>query len=146
MKTFQKIGVVFFYFNTRCNFNYTIVTLAERSIINSGFKFTMCLIFKDKSIGGPTIPLLFILVVDMLSVMFNHTLVLGIPLGVPLGIHEKMCYLQYTNNLLLITTRGLEDLRIFKLIIYLFKGTSGFLINFHKSYLYTIKIGTLPGG
>lgn len=46
--------------------------------------------------------------------------------------------------MLLITTRGVEDLRIFKLFLYLFEGISRLSINFHKSCLYYAKYYELP--
>lgn len=72
----------------------------------------------------PFLPFLFLLVTDALSMMFTNALATGILYGVPLGNQGKMCHLQYADDMLLITTRGVEDLRIFKLFLYLFEGIS----------------------
>lgn len=80
---------------------------------------------------------------DVLRAMFNNALAYGILLGVPLETYGKMCHLQYADDLLLFVTEGLEDFRIFKLIIYFFEGISGLSINFHKSCLYSSMYGVL---
>lgn len=89
-------------------------------------------------------PLLFVLVVDALSAMCSHALSLGILTGVPLGDHGTMCHLQYADDLQLLSTGGIEDLRIFKLILLLFKRISGLAINFQNSFLYTTAPGSFP--
>ena len=76
--------------------------------------------------------------------MLNHALELGILHGVPLGHYGKMCHLQYANNLTFISIGGLEDLRIFKLILYFFERILGLAVNFQKSCLYASKGGALP--
>lgn len=60
----------------------------------------------------------------MHNTMFNNALNSGIFHGVALGDGgEKMCHLQFADDLLVMTTtRGSEDLRIIKLILYLFLG------------------------
>ena len=75
---------------------------------------------------------LFVLMVDTDSAMFSHALPYGAFLGVLLGRWGKMCHFQYKDNLVLITASGLEDPRIFKLIIFLFEGISSLAINFLK--------------
>ncbi|XP_039144849.1 uncharacterized protein LOC120282161 [Dioscorea cayenensis subsp. rotundata] len=88
--------------------------------------------------GDPLSPLLFVLVVDVLSSMFNHALNTGILHGIPLGgSGVKMCHLQYADDLLVMSTGGAEDLRIIKLILYVFEGLSGLAINSEKTCLYT---------
>lgn len=47
-------------------------------------------------------------------------------------------------DLLVLTTGGLDDLGIVKLILYLFEGLSGLETNFSKTYLYSINLGELP--
>ncbi|XP_039141329.1 uncharacterized protein LOC120278666 [Dioscorea cayenensis subsp. rotundata] len=88
--------------------------------------------------GDPLSPLLFALVVDVLSSMFNHALSTGILHGIPIGDSGiKMCHLQYANDLLVMSTGGVEDLRIIKLILYVFEGLSGLAINSEKTCLYS---------
>lgn len=43
-----------------------------------------------------------------------------------------------------VTTGGIEDLRIVKLILLLFEGMSGLATNFNKTCLFTSTMGTLP--
>ena len=70
--------------------------------------------------------------------MFNHALKSRVIYEVPLGSLGKMCYLQYVNNLLVLITSGIEDLRIIKLIEYLFEGISGLAINLYKTNIYVV--------
>lgn len=76
--------------------------------------------------------------------MFNHALTSGILFGVPLGVHGKMCHLQYANDLLVVTAGGQEDLRIIKLILVLFEGISGLKVNYHKTCLFSSEKNKLP--
>ena len=73
---------------------------------------------------------------DELNLMINHALDSEVLYGIPLGNLGRLCYLQFTDNLLVLTARRIEDLRIIKCIIYLFEGMSGLAINFHKTSLY----------
>lgn len=85
-------------------------------------------------------PFLFVLVADVLSSMCNHALTSGALLGVPLGNYGRMYHLQYADGLLLVMVGGLEDLRILKLILYLFEGISSLSINFHKKLFILIEL------
>lgn len=88
--------------------------------------------------GDPLSPLLFVLVVDVRSTMFNNALNFGILHGIMLGDQrDKMCHLEFADNLLVLMTGGGEDLRIIKLILFLFKGLSGLKVNFSKTCLYS---------
>lgn len=82
--------------------------------------------------GGLLSPLLFALISDVLSLMFKNTLSSVTLYGVPLSSLNKMCHLQYTNDLLILTIGGMEDLRIIKLILHLFEGISCMVINLRK--------------
>lgn len=55
-----------------------------------------------------------------------------------------MCHLQYTNDLLVLTGGGIKDLRVIKLILYLFKVMLGMAVNFNKTMIYFTMIGQLP--
>lgn len=76
--------------------------------------------------------------------MFTHALNAQILLGVPLGDFGRKCNLHYADDLLILTAGGLEDLRIIKLIIFLFKGMSGLETNFTKTCLFLSRWGLLP--
>lgn len=52
--------------------------------------------------------------------------------------------MHYADDLLILTSGGLEDLRIIKLILYLFEGMSGLETNFSKTCLYSSRMGELP--
>ena len=52
-----------------------------------------------------------------------------------------MNYFQYVDDLIILTTRGIEDLRIIKLVLYLFEGTSSLGINFQKTCMYSSRFG-----
>lgn len=86
--------------------------------------------------GDPLSPLLFVLVTDVLSSMFALALTSKILVGVPLGVFGSKCNLHYADDLLILTSRWLEDLRIIKLIPYLFEGMSGLEMNFSKKCLF----------
>lgn len=86
-------------------------------------------------------PLLFVLVADALSAMCSHALTSKILYRVLLNFHNIICNLQLADDHLLITTRGIEDLRILKIILFLFEGLSGLTVNFQKSYLYSTTRG-----
>lgn len=93
-------------------------------------------------------PLLFVLVMDALSAMFSHAQMLSIQkfkLGVPLGEFGSHCNLYYMDDLLIMTSGGLEDLRIIKLILYLLKGMTGLATNFLKTCLYSSRLSELLG-
>lgn len=94
--------------------------------------------------GDPLSPLLSILVTDVLSAMFTHALNSKILIRVPLGEFGSKCNLHYADDLLILTSGGLEDLRIIKLILYLFEGMTGLETNFSKTCLYSSRIGELP--
>lgn len=69
--------------------------------------------------------------------MFNHALDFGVLFGLPFGPLERMCYLQYTNDLLVLTIGKIQDLKIIKLILYLFEDLSKLTINFHKTNIFS---------
>ena len=93
--------------------------------------------------GDPLSHLLFVLDTDVLSTLFSNALSSGVLNGVLLRKFGKICHLQYTDDLIILIAWGLEDLRIIKLILYFFDGISGLSINFHKTRLYSSKLGTL---
>lgn len=69
--------------------------------------------------------------------MFNNALSSGILHGVAIGSSGvKMCHLQFADDLLILSTGGGEDLRIIKLILYIFEGLSGLKVNLDKTCLY----------
>lgn len=88
-------------------------------------------------------PLLFVLVLDMLSSMFTHVLTSKVLVGVSFGGFKSRCNLHYGDDLLVLTTGGLEDLRIVKLIIFLFGGMTGLESNFSKTCLHSVRMGEL---
>lgn len=93
--------------------------------------------------GDPLSPLLFILVMDVLGTMFSRALLSGVLVGVPLGNQGRMCNLHYADDLLILTTGGLEDLRIIKLLLYLFEGMTGLQTNFSKTCLFFTRLDPL---
>lgn len=75
--------------------------------------------------------------VDVLSTIFTNALNSRILHGMPIGdLGEKMCHLQFADDLLVMKIGGGEDLRIIKLILYLFEGLSGLKVNSRKTCLY----------
>ncbi|XP_039143982.1 uncharacterized protein LOC120281134 [Dioscorea cayenensis subsp. rotundata] len=64
--------------------------------------------------------------------------------GVPLGDFGNRCDLHYADDLLVLTTGGLEDLQIVKIILLMFEGLTGLATNFLKTCLYTSDLGKLP--
>lgn len=64
--------------------------------------------------------------------MFVHALWSKILVNVPPGEFGTKYNLHYADDLLVLTSGGLEDLRIVKLILFLFEGMSGLETNFEK--------------
>lgn len=81
----------------------------------------------------PLFPLLFALVIDVLSATCFNALSSKVLSGVPLGNFGNVCHLEYVDDLLFLTTGGIEDLIIIKLILLLFEGLSGLAVNFEKA-------------
>lgn len=65
-------------------------------------------------------------------------------IGVSLGEFGSRCNRHYTDDLLVLTTGGLEDLRVVKLNLYVFEGLAGLETNFSKTCMYSSKLGDLP--
>lgn len=87
--------------------------------------------------GDPLSPLLFVLVMDAFCSMFSYALRSKVLIGVPLGEFGSRCNLHYADDLLVLTTKVLEDLRVVKLILYIFEGLTGLATNFSKTCLYS---------
>lgn len=86
----------------------------------------------------------FVLVTNVLCEMFAHALQSKILVSVPLGEFGSICNLYYADDLLIVTMGGLEDLRIIKLMLYVFEGLSGLEVNFAKTCLFSCSSGSLP--
>ena len=87
---------------------------------------------------------MFTIATNTLNVMFTCALNPGVLYKVSLGPLGKMHHLQCTDDRIILIIRGIEDLKVIKLIIYLFKGVSGVPVNLRKSYLFTSKFGHIP--
>lgn len=86
----------------------------------------------------PLLPLLFVLVMDVLSTIFDNAMNFGILHGITLGdLRVKMCHLQFAYDLLFMTNREGKDLCIIKQILYLFEGLSSLKVNSSKTCLYS---------
>lgn len=94
--------------------------------------------------GDPLSPMLFMLVTYMLCEMFTHAIQSKILVGVPLREFGSKCNLHYADDFLILTTGGLDDLRIIKLMMYVFKGISRLETNFAKTCLYSCTGGLFP--
>lgn len=94
--------------------------------------------------GDPLSQLLFVIVTDVLSSVFSHALNYKILIRVSLGEIGSKCNLHYADDLLVLTMGGLEDLRIIKLILYLFEHMTRLETNFTKTCLYSSRLGELP--
>lgn len=93
--------------------------------------------------GDPLSPLLFILVTDVLCTMFRNALDSKVLVGVPLGLFRNRCNLHFADDLLVLTSGGLEDLKIVKLLLYMFECLSGLQVNFSKTCLFSVRTGVL---
>lgn len=89
--------------------------------------------------GDPLSSLLIILVIDVLSAIFTHALKSKVLVGILLGNFESRCNLHYADDLLILTTGGLENLRIIKLLLLIFEGMIGLETNFSKTCLFSSK-------
>ncbi|XP_039120313.1 uncharacterized protein LOC120256691 [Dioscorea cayenensis subsp. rotundata] len=94
--------------------------------------------------GDPLSPLLFVLITDVLSTLFENALSSHILVGIPVGDFGSICNLHYADDLLILTTGGPEDLRIIKLILLMFEGLSGLETNFAKTCLFSTNMNQLP--
>lgn len=65
--------------------------------------------------------------------MFTHALSSKILVGVPLGEFGSKCNLHYADELLIVTMGRPNNLKIIKLILYLFEGMTGLATNFAKN-------------
>lgn len=68
--------------------------------------------------------------------MFVHALRAKVLIGVPLREYGSWCNLHYADDLLVLTTGGLKDLRAVKLMLYVFEGLIDLETNFAKTCLY----------
>lgn len=75
--------------------------------------------------------------------MFTHALNLKVLVGVLLGNYRSRCNLHFAEDLFVLTTRGLKDLRIVKLLLLTFERITGLETNFSKTYLYSSNWGDL---
>ncbi|XP_039122000.1 uncharacterized protein LOC120258608 [Dioscorea cayenensis subsp. rotundata] len=81
---------------------------------------------------------------DALCSMFTHALRSKVLIGVPLADFGRKCNLYYADDLLVLSLGGLEDLRIIKLMLYIFEGMTGLAMNFSKTCLYASGRDSLP--
>lgn len=103
----------------------TILFSSKASILVNGPPHDYIRYQRGLQLGDPLSTLLFVLVTYVLSSMFSHTLRSKVLVGVSLGRFGNRCNLHYADDLLVLTTGGLEDLRIVKLILHLFEGMLG---------------------
>lgn len=87
--------------------------------------------------GDPLSPMLFALAPNTLSAMVLLVLHSKVLVGVPVEPSDNICHLQYADDLIIFSTREQDDVRIIKLILYLFEGSSRLTINFSKSCLFS---------
>lgn len=80
--------------------------------------------------------LLFVFVTNVLNAIFTHVVDSRVLFGALLSSTGKMCYLQYVDDLVILTVP-----QIIKLIVLLFKGISGLSISFQKTCLYFAVFG-----
>lgn len=109
---------------------------SKASILLNGFPKSDVRYQRGLSEGGPLSPLLFMLVTNVSSSMFSHELRSKVLVGVPLGRFRSRCNLHNEDDMLVLTTGGLEDLKIVEHILYLFEGMTGLETNFLNTYLY----------
>lgn len=57
------------------------------------------------------------------------------------GENDRLSYLQYVDDTLLVGKASIENLWAIKAVLMGFELVSGLKVNFHKSYLYEINVG-----
>lgn len=76
--------------------------------------------------------------------MFTHALNSKVLVRVTLSNYKSRCNLHFADDLLILTTGGLEDLRIIKLLLFIFEGMTGLETSFSKTCLYSSKWSVQP--
>jgi len=84
--------------------------------------------------GDPLSPLLFNLVADALSMMLEKAVDMGLIVGVLNSlIEEGISYIQYADDIILMTDGSDKSITNLKILLYCFEWLSGLKINYHKS-------------
>jgi hypothetical protein len=87
--------------------------------------------------GDPLSPLLFNIVVDMLTILIKHAKAEGQIDGmVPHLVDDGLSILQYADDTLIFLGHDLEKAKNLKLLLCAFEQLSGIKINFHKSEIF----------
>lgn len=87
--------------------------------------------------GDPLSPVLFNLVVDMLSILIARAKVNGQVSGVvPHLVEDGLSILQYADDTIIFMDHDIEQATNMKLILCMFEQLSGLKINFHKSEIF----------
>lgn len=89
---------------------------SKASILLKGFPKSYVRYQKELRQGDPLSPSPIVLVTNVWSSMFSHELRSKDLVGVPLGRFGSRCNLHYEDDMLVLTTGGLEDLKIVELI------------------------------
>jgi hypothetical protein len=87
--------------------------------------------------GDPLSPILFNIVVDMLTIIINRAKSEGQIKGViPNLIDDGLSILQYVDYTMLFMEHNIDEARNIKLLLSAFEKMSGLKINFHKSEIF----------
>ena len=93
--------------------------------------------YKGLRQGDPMSPILFNLVVDMLTIFISRAKEEGfISRVVPHLIDDGLSILQYANDTILFLNNDIEQVKNLKLLLCVFEQLSGLKINFHKSEIF----------
>jgi retron-type reverse transcriptase len=93
--------------------------------------------------GDPISPLLFVMVADFLQSILNDALQQGfIQCPVPVNYINDFPIIQYADDTLIILPAEIDQLTHLKLILDEFAISTGLRVNYHKSNIYPINVGT----
>jgi hypothetical protein len=93
--------------------------------------------------GDPLSPLLFVMVADFLQSILNDALQQGfIQCPVPVNYTNDFPIIQYAEDTLIILPAEIDQLTHLKLILDEFAISTGPRVNYHKSNIYPINVGT----
>jgi hypothetical protein len=92
--------------------------------------------------GDPLFPFLFLIVAEVLNVMMNALVAVGLFTGYKVGTFDSVSvtHIQFVDDTMLTRVRSWVNIIALKALLLLFEASYGLKVNFHKSMLFGINI------